>query len=393
VQRDLILVGGGLANTLIAYRLRLEHPGLNLLLLERERTLGGNHTWCFHEMDLTPEQYRWIEPFVAHSWDRYRIMFPKRDRWLESGYHAITSDQLHAVATERLGDCVITGVDVESVATEQVTLADGRVFRGRAVIDGRGDPGGRHLDVRFQKFLGQVLQLEAPHGLGGPILMDATVPQEDGFRFIYTLPFDERTVLVEDTRYSDTAGLRRDQMREAIAAYAEARGWSIAAMTREEEGALPVVLGGSLRAYWKSGPGIPRSGIRAALFHFTTGYSFPEAVRLADDLAGLTPGWTSKALYNRIRRRSFSVWRRGLYFRLLNRMLYNGCEPSNRYRVLQHFYRLPKDLVGRFYAGRPTWHDRFRILTGTPPIPISRALISLVGGDRHTLAGLTGGKS
>lgn len=392
MHADLILVGGGLANTLIAWRLRAEHPGLKLLLLEQGDELGGNHTWCFHGSDLTESQHRWIAPFVAHSWARHRIVFPARDRWIDGSYHAITAERLHATAMTRLKDSVLTGVKATHVGPDQVTLADGRQLSAAAVIDGRGDPGGRHLDVRFQKFLGHVLKLEQPHGLDAPVLMDATVPQEDGFRFIYTLPFDERTVLVEDTRYSDSAGLERDAMRSAIRAYAESRGWSISVVLREEEGALPVVLGGDLAAYWSDGPGVPRSGVRAGLFHYTTGYSLPEAARLADDLAGLN-SWRSEPLHALIRKRSVRLWRRGLYFRILNRMLYRGCDPAERYRVLQHFYRLPAPLVNRFYAGRPTWIDRLRILSGKPPIPIGRALASLFGSRGNPMAGLTGENS
>lgn len=387
---DLILVGGGLANTLIAWRLRAAQPRLKVLLLERDRTLGGNHTWCFHGTDVTPEQGRWLEPFVVRSWDRHRIIFPRRDRWLDGNYHAITAEALHAGATKALGDAVRTGVAVQTITPDSVTLADGQTIHAPAVIDGRGDPGGRELDVRFQKFLGHLLELDTPHGLDAPLLMDATVAQEDGFRFIYTLPFDERTVLVEDTRYSDTPGLDRDAMREAIGAYGRERDWRIAGIIREEEGALPVVLGGDLDGYWSQGPGVPRSGVRAGLFHYTTGYSLPEAVRLADDLAGVDT-WRSDALYRRIRARSFRLWRAGRYFRLLNRMLYLGCEPAERYRVLQHFYRLPAPLVNRFYAGQPTWSDQLRILSGRPPIPVGRALASLFGGPRSGVARLSGG--
>ena len=41
---DLILVGGGLANGLIAWRLRMQRPELNILLLESGERIGGNHT-------------------------------------------------------------------------------------------------------------------------------------------------------------------------------------------------------------------------------------------------------------------------------------------------------------------------------------------------------------
>ena len=50
-----VSVGGGLANSLIAYRLAQTRPELEPLIVEAER-LGGNHTWCFHATDLTPAQ-------------------------------------------------------------------------------------------------------------------------------------------------------------------------------------------------------------------------------------------------------------------------------------------------------------------------------------------------
>ena len=46
---------------------------------------------------------------------------------------------------------------------------------------------------------GVEVQLKKPHGLTAPMLMDAQVPQTDGYRFLYVLPFDPRTLLVEDT--------------------------------------------------------------------------------------------------------------------------------------------------------------------------------------------------
>ena len=60
--------------------------------------------------------------------------------------------------------------------------------------------------------------------------------------------------------------------------------------------------------------------------------------------------------------------------RFLNRMLFLGADPDQRYRILQRFYTLPQDLVERFYAGQLRSMDKVRILTGKPPIPIRNAL-------------------
>ncbi|MFQ5634143.1 MAG: lycopene beta-cyclase CrtY [Gammaproteobacteria bacterium] len=370
-----VLVGGGLANCLIAYRLKLLAPDRRTLLIERGRTLGGNHTWCFHTADVSSVQLEWLAPLIENSWRGYDVRFPDFQRRLSGGYHCVTSERLHAVVTEALGDGVICGAEVSAVAPDSVRLADGRKLAGAAVIDGRGDPGCRDLNVGFQKFVGQVLALAAPHGLKSPVLMDATVTQVDGFRFFYTLPLADDCLLVEDTRYSESPQLAHQDMRDEIARYAEAAGWQVQAIQREEEGVLPVVMGGDIDVFWRASPGVPRSGAAAGLFHYVTGYSLPEAASLADEV-GSRPNASSEQLYALTRDRSRSLWRRGRFYRLLNRMMFRAAEPRERYRVLQHFYRLPEDLVQRFFAGRTTVPDGLRILSGRPPVPIGRAIRS-----------------
>ena len=62
------------------------------------------------------------------------------------------------------------------------------------------------------------------------------------------------------------------------------------------------------------------------------------------------------------------------YWRLLNRMLFIAAQPDKRREVMERFYRLREPLIERFYAGRSTWFDKARILTGKPPVAIVPAL-------------------
>ncbi len=380
---DLILVGGGLANCLIAYRLHCERPDLRLLLIEQGPHLGGNHTWSFHGSDLSVSQRAWVRPLIGSSWPRHEVIFPARRRLLEGSYHSIYSEQIHQRISSLLGESVMTDTTVTEVRPNGVMLADGTSISAAGVIDGRGGPPGGSLDVRFQKFLGLVVRLTKPSGLAAPILMDATVEQLDGFRFMYTLPLEPTCLLIEDTRYSDTPDLDKEPMRQAIRAYAESRGWQVAGVLREEVGALPVVLGGDLEAFWRDAPDVPRAGVRAGLFHYTTSYSLPEAVRLADVLA-VRRRLTSEVIAPLVRARSLRLWRRGRYYRILNRMLFLAGAPAERYRILEHFYRLPLDLVNRFYAGRLRMADKLRILSGRPPVSVTQALASLVAPLRES---------
>jgi lycopene beta-cyclase len=58
-------------------------------------------------------------------------------------------------------------------------------------------------------------------------------------------------------------------------------------------------------------------------------------------------------------------------------MLFRAAAPRLRYRVLEHFYRLDEELIGRFYAGRSTLFDKARILSGRPPVPLLRAAAAI----------------
>ena len=371
---DLVLVGGGLANALVAYRLATLRPDVDFVVLERGPALGGHHTWSFHEHDLTEDQWGWMRPLVEYTWPRHEVRFPSRTRTLHSSYHTISSDHLAAVLGPVLGGRLRLGADVGEVSPHHVELADGSSFAAAGVIDGRGDPRSPFLHIRYQKFLGRFFTISESHKLDVPILMDATVPQTDGYRFIYALPLSDRSLLIEDTYYSDTPTLEHGTIRAELDTYASANGWRIDGIADEETGVLPIVLSGDIERFWKEGPaGVPRSGMRAALFHPTTGYSLPEAVRFADDVCRQT-SIDSEHLYPWTRRRSLNLWKATAFFRFLNRMLFNAAEPSDRYRVMERFYGLGQPLIERFYAGRLNWRDKLRILTGKPPVPIGRAL-------------------
>lgn len=375
LDADLLLVGGGLANGLIALRLAQAHPDMRILLLEAGDTLGGNHTWSFHASDLSAAQRAWIDPLVVHRWPAHDVVFPGYQRRLAGGYCSVTSDRFDELLRAQAGLAVRLGSAVDSVAPNHVRLASGEMLRSRSVIDARGAPDIAHLALRFQKFLGQELRLQQPHGLSAPVLMDATVDQVDGYRFVYLLPFTADTLLVEDTVYADGSDLSRERLREHIAAYVAGRGWRVAQVLREEEGVLPIALAGDVEGLWQGAQGVPKAGLAAALFHATTGYSLPQAVRLADHLAALPRStWDDPAqVFSAVRAHAVAHWKAAGFFRLLNRMLFLAAAPAERRAVMERFYGLPQALIRRFYAGQPTWLDKARILTGRPPVPVAAA--------------------
>lgn len=369
---DLILAGGGLANSLIAWRLRAERPALRILLLEQGPHIGGNHTWSFHDSDLDPAQQRWIAPLVSTRWPRYDVKFPQFARTLDSSYASIASEDFARIVEPVLGDALRTDVRIASLSPTSVVLDSGETLHARAVIDGRGMRVSSHLALGYQTFLGQEVRLAAPHGLTAPTIMDASVAQQGGYRFVYLLPFGPDRVLIEDTHYVDSAAWEPERLRANIADYAAARGWQIAEVLREEQGSLPIVLAGDFERFWDELQGQPSVGLRAGLFHSTTGYSLPHAVRLADRIVQL-PDLAAPALFAALRNEARQAWSQQRFFRMLNRMLFLAGSPDHRWRVMQRFYRLPAGLIAHFYAGRLNLGDKARLLTGKPPVPVLEA--------------------
>lgn len=379
---DLIFVGGGLANGLLALRLRQQRPDLNLLILEQGETLGGNHTWSFHQHDLTAAQQAWLTPLVGNRWAGYEVIFPELRRCLDSGYASTFSNRFHQHLMAELAGGARLKTRVTHVEPRQVRLASGEVLQAGAVIDGRGVRQTKQLALGFQKFLGQEVRLHQPHGLTQPIIMDASVAQHDGYRFVYVLPLSAHVLLIEDTYYADGDAVALDTLRDNITGYARSRGWAIAGVVREEQGVLPIVLSGDLPAFWDEASGVPQTGLSAALFHPTTGYSLPDAVRLADHLIALDR-WDAGSLFEAVRAYSLAQWRQRGFFRLLNRMLFMAGPADRRWSVMQRFYRLSEPLIQRFYAANLTAWDRLRIVSGKPPVPVGEALRALAASNLH----------
>jgi len=374
----LVIVGGGLAGALAALALAEARPDLPLLLLESGATFGGNHVWSFFDGDIDQQGMALIQALRPCRWPRHEVRFPRRKRTLRFGYNSIHSTELDALVRSVLrAEQYRAEANVVSLSVDGVTLVGGEKIAARGVIDARGPRGAMPgLDLAWQKFVG--VELYAPgHGLTTPVIMDATVDQIDGYRFLYGLPFSADRLLVEDTYYSDAPQLDVAAIGGRARKYADAEGW-LGLAVREETGVLPILLDGEPDIFWPADDPIPRLGIAGGFFHPTTGYSLPLAVgnalalsRLKDFSTAALAGWT--------RARFAAQWRAGRFYRALNRMLFRAAKPNERVRVFEHFYRLPEAVIARFYAGELSLADKARILTGKPPVPLGPALKAIAG--------------
>ena len=373
---DMIIVGAGLSGLLTAWRCLDVSPDLTVMVIEAADEIAGDHTWSFNLTDVDESLRDWIKPFIAYQWGSYDVKFPKRERTLDIGYCTGNSDTLRACVQPLIDSGrlkVKLNTRVSELTSDHVILESGEKLSANCVLDARGFEPNENVFLGYQKFVGRTIRTKKPHGLKRPIIMDATVEQLGGYRFVYCLPFTEHEILVEDTYYTDGAGLSENEVAARVDDYINAKGWGDHELLRQEKGVLPITLAAKQNSY-----SLKSIGIRGGFYHAVTGYSFPDALWNAHCLA--TEFYVDVAyedLWNPNGNPEYlhkMKWKSEKFFRLLNRMLFRAAKPEERYTVLQRFYGLNQGLIERFYAGKLEWYDKARILIGKPPVPVTKAL-------------------
>jgi len=368
---DYVLVGGGLQNGLIALGVLAARPDARVLMLERATTIGGNHTWSFHEAHVPTAARAWFAPLVEHRWPRYRVSFPDVVKELSHPYATCSSERFAAVVGAAFARAphaeLRLGAEVVDVTARGVTLADGTRESTTLVVDSRGPRELAAGTTGYQKFVGLEIEVDADLDTDVCELMDATVPQLDGFRFMYMLPFGRRRALVEDTRFTNDAELDVAAFRAGIDAWLAGRGLSVVRVLREESGALPMP--------WRASGPIPRQpplvgGYRGGWFHPATGYSVPVALRLACFVAerGADAVFGDSEAFDALASAHEAQARFGY---LLNDLLFNATKPSERWKVFRHFYELDDDVVLRFYGAELSASDKRKMFLRKPPPGVS----------------------
>jgi lycopene beta-cyclase len=369
---DIALVGGGLAGGLIALGLARLKPGIAMRVLESGPAAGGNHRWSWFESDLSDGSRRLLDGLGATRWDEgYDVHFPAMERTLATPYRSLSSrDFAQGLAGLLPAGTIRTGAEARALDRDGVTLASGERITARAVIDCRGFAPSPHLAGGWQVFMGRHVRTVAPHGVERPLLMDASVEQLGGYRFVYVLPIAADELFVEDTYYQDTPSLDRSTLAARLDRHCRARGWQ-GELLGEETGVLPVVTRGDFAAFQRSQrkPGVAVAGARGGFAHPLTSYTLPFAAETALAIAGHAD-LSGDSLAAMLEARARRHWQAMRFYRRLGAMLF-GAAPEQRRRVFARFYRLDQGLIERFYAGRSTLADRARVLCGKPPVPLA----------------------
>jgi lycopene beta-cyclase len=287
---DYIIAGGGAAGLSLAYQ--LGQAGLDdrrVLLIDQVRKTQNDRTWCFWEAGAGP-----FEPVVARRWSHLWLHGDRRSERLSIApysYKLIQGGDFYRFMEEWLAARPnVTRLlgRVEAIAERDGGVAvtvDGRTYTGCWAFTSipATTPPPRGYAAWLQHFKGWVITADRPvFDPDAATFMDFRVPQGEHVRFVYVLPYDAHTALVEDTYFSPTllpqevydAGLRRY--------IAEQLGLASYAITHVEYGVIPMT---DMPFRRRRSPHVMNIGTAGGMTKPSTGYTFQRIQRQSRKIA------------------------------------------------------------------------------------------------------------
>lgn len=281
---DFIIAGGGMAGLSLAYHLS-QSPLRNrsILILDRDQKNRNDRTWCFWEREVGP-----FEPVLFRTWNTVNFHGTTYAGPLDLGdyrykmlrgidfYQFVQAElakhpniEHKQVTINRIKDTPQGGF---VIADDEPYFAD-YVFDSIFTLD-LNQPDNHNL---LQHFKGWVIEAEKPcFDPLMPEIMDFRVEQYGDCRFIYVLPFDAKTALVEFTLFNDkllTTEEYEADLRQYIDRHIDTGGYQI----RETEfGIIPM---SDVPTQENPSDHIIRIGTSGGYTKASTGYTFQRTQR------------------------------------------------------------------------------------------------------------------
>lgn len=356
---DIAIAGAGCAGLSLAWHLLdAGIEGRRLVLVDPRTTYGRDRTWCF--FDVWPHPF---ERLATHRWSRWRVR--AKGPWVERAAPSITyahlpSDAFYAATRARLAEAgvevrlgVRAGAVDESASTARLETDAGPIDAD-LIFDSRPPLGRPAGDVTLlQHFEGWEVEVDEDRFHPGvATLMDFAVPQDRGVHFLYVLPFDARSALVEATWFSTEVhepSVHRAALERALDGV-EYR------VRHRERGVIPMSSAAFPR---RIGRRVYPIGIAGGHAKPSTGYAFLDIQRCA------------AAMARRVRdaplpeppapRPWLSAFQDAVFLSYLERHPEKAGEA-----IVGLFDRLPADLVPRFLHDEVSAAERLRVMRAMP---------------------------
>ncbi len=293
---DMIIAGGGASGLSLAYH--LAHSALrdrSILIVERDAKDIDDRTWSFWT-----DRPTLFDGAISASWSQIKVAGERFVKTLELGayrYQMIRGSDFYRFARNALS--AYPDIELRRGRVERIddgphhasVVVDGEQYNATWVFDSifawpalRSAPAGRWRQYHNLKQQFEGWEIEASTSAFDPhvaTFQDFRTPQQDGMRFLYTLPFSPRRALVEYVLYT-SAPVNRTTREAALHAYlTSVLGLADYRNLRREQGVTPLTDWPFPR---RAGQRIMTIGIKGGRIKPSTGYAF---TRMQTDAAAI----------------------------------------------------------------------------------------------------------
>jgi lycopene beta-cyclase len=355
-----LIAGGGIAACMAALAMARLRPDVPLLIVEESERFGGEGYHHFADAEFGPDGAELIGPLAVERWPGFYVAFPGFSRKLKAEWAGFSGADLHRAVIETLTDKQIRlGTRVVAVREDALVLDGGETIKAEGAIDARGAANLSTLDLLYEARLERDYQLKEPHRVDRPVLIDATVDQAGGFRFMQCVPLGEDRLIVADVCLSERAQ-SDDRAGARLDAYLAARGWKKKRMTGQAARVRPLPVGGDFAAFWRlGGARVAKLGLRGGFVNPATGRTIADAVRNARLLADQRD-FSGPALHDLFEAEAKAAWKKREPLRALPAAL-AAAPPEERRDLIARLYGLEPGLIARLQADQLGLIDRMRV--------------------------------
>lgn len=372
---DWVILGAGCAGLTSCLLLLEQGVTTPILLIDRRTTFRDDRTWCFWDIEPTPFTHlavaRWSDWAVRTGTGTDLLTVTTSNERFP--YLCLTAADFYSYALERIAGypnvTLLLGHDVfetqDYPETTTITTSAGN-YRARTVLDGRGLPPG---DETFemarttanwvpQQFVG--LRVRTSRPVFDPtrcMLMDFSVSQDSGIRFMYVLPFSETEALIENVYLAEphlSQTIYRDQTLEYLAGEFGLAPHEYV-IDGEERGYIPMT---DFTFPMTHGSRTHRIGMLGGGTRASTGYTFLRIQRSCRELiTALVSGEPAPTRIDRLR------------FTLLDRVFLRFMidSPHRAPDVFSRMFRgTPSNSLVRFLSEKSSALDELRIILALP---------------------------